>query len=373
MLVPISVFGLSVFSQLGTFLGLLFFFQTSQNPLFLKPVFWKVLKVYFKKHCKNRGFRWVSSFDEKQNHWSLIANECVTDWCMLSRISAFIALKPLFFCRNLVFEKCPSLCPFFVVTNWALMVHICCCTSWKPPQKQNHLKPLFFLVGIWVWGFGVQWNLLGHLCVAQRVVWRVCCFSVVFVFFWCFVLFGCCFSVVVNLLLLLLICGCWVVAVCCCCCWLLFLVVRVIVLVFVFVVPVVLVVVAAAHLALVFCSGCFAFVFECLCFVRLKIPPKCHFPSLPSESLFLICRINRGAAMLRSGGRRWLGGLELPGQVWELRFLLFVLHFPRETTLQKMSGKTPRSPRHPSTLRWEKSRDSYRRIASESCRRDSNH
>ena len=25
----------------------------------------------------------------------------------------FIALKPLFFCRNLVFEKCPILCPFF--------------------------------------------------------------------------------------------------------------------------------------------------------------------------------------------------------------------------------------------------------------------
>ena len=37
------------------------------------------------------------------------------------------------------------------------------------------------------------------------------------------------------------------------------------------------VVVAVAHLTLAFCSGCFAFVFACLCFVWLQIPQNAIF------------------------------------------------------------------------------------------------
>ena len=37
------------------------------------------------------------------------------------------------------------------------------------------------------------------------------------------------------------------------------------------------------------------------------------------------------------------------GQIWELRFLPSFLDFPKKIAVQKMSGKMPGSPRHPST------------------------
>ena len=52
-----------------------------------------------------------------------------------------------------------------------------------------------------------------------------------------------------------------------------------------------------------------------------------------------------------SGGRGCLGEgrLGLPCRVWELRSLPSFPSFPREIAIQTMSGKTPGSPRHPST------------------------
>ena len=53
----------------------------------------------------------------------------------------------------------------------------------------------------------------------------------------------------------------------------------------------------------------------------------------------------------KSGGRGYLGEgrLGLPGQVWELRFLPSFPSFSRETRSSNISGKTPGSPRHPSS------------------------
>ena len=43
------------------------------------------------------------------------------------------------------------------------------------------------------------------------------------------------------------------------------------------------------------------------------------------------------------------GRLGVPGQVWEFRFCCFFLHFLGKIAIQEMSGKTPGSPRHPSS------------------------
>ena len=52
-----------------------------------------------------------------------------------------------------------------------------------------------------------------------------------------------------------------------------------------------------------------------------------------------------------SGGRGCLGEecLGVPGQVWELMFLSSFPSFPRGIAVREMSGKTPASPRHPSS------------------------
>ena len=65
--------------------------------------------------------------------------------------------------------------------------------------------------------------------------------------------------------------------------------------------------------------------------------PFCLLPSFGSPNPY-------------SGGRGCLGEgrLGLPGQVWELRFLLSFPSFPGEKTASpKMPGKAPGSPRHP--------------------------
>ena len=67
-LVPISVFGFSVFSQLGTFGGFLFFFQTSSNPSFLKACLWDNLYKCFSTNTIKYLFK------RNKNHWSLVAN-----------------------------------------------------------------------------------------------------------------------------------------------------------------------------------------------------------------------------------------------------------------------------------------------------------
>ena len=161
------------------------------------------------------------------------------------QISDFVALNPLFFCRNPVFEKCLSLCPFFdsLIGNlWGtLLLHM------KPQKKMNKqlLKPLFFS-GIWVWG-ALGLNIIGPF---RAPLWRpkICLafwFSVLF-FSGCFVSFRCCcWLVVVNFLLL--ICGCWFV---------------------------VIVVVAVAHPTLVFLFWLFCFCFCLFVFLfDVRWPP----------------------------------------------------------------------------------------------------
>ena len=53
----------------------------------------------------------------------------------------------------------------------------------------------------------------------------------------------------------------------------------------------------------------------------------------------------------QSDGRGCLGEgrLGVPGQVWEVRFLPSFPSFPRKFAVQKMSGRTPGGPRHPSS------------------------
>ena len=62
-------------------------------------------------------------------------------------MSVVLALKPRFFCQNLVFEKSPFLCPFFGNTDWTKMVHtVVSQLKQNPPQKRwKH----YFSAGIW--------------------------------------------------------------------------------------------------------------------------------------------------------------------------------------------------------------------------------
>ena len=66
---------------------------------------------------------------------------------LFNAITVFVALKPLSFCRNLVFKKCTFLCPFFGET----LVGQKWCTLFSAQLQQNKtaqkkpLKPLFLL------------------------------------------------------------------------------------------------------------------------------------------------------------------------------------------------------------------------------------
>ena len=69
----------------------------------------------------------------------------VTQKALFHKISAFIALKPQFFCKNMVFEKYLIVCPFggsLIVQKWCtLLFH----NLKRPtPPKKNPLKPLYF-------------------------------------------------------------------------------------------------------------------------------------------------------------------------------------------------------------------------------------
>ena len=62
-------------------------------------------------------------------------------------------------------------------------------------------------------------------------------------------------------------------------------------------------------------------------------------------------RMRRHAVYQLSGGRGCLGEgcLGVPGEIWEFWFLASFLHFLGKIGIQEMSGKTPESPRHPSS------------------------
>ena len=167
-------------------------------------------------------------------------------------------------------------CCGWATTNWALIGHIVVA---QVETKQILLKPRFFLKESGFWGFWVQWGLLGHLYILSvrgvGLSSSFCCrscYSVVFVLFWCSVLFCCRFFVVVSLLLFL--CCCWIS--CCCgwfvvvvvdillfliiCCWFVVVVdclsLFLVLLNIVFVLAIV-VVVAVAQLTLALCFGSF--------------------------------------------------------------------------------------------------------------------
>ena len=118
-------------------------FLTSKSPSFWKALVTKNVKSVFKKHYANRSFEECLFFRNIKKPGSLIANWCLTkERRFFQTISVFIALKPRFFSRNLVFENCPILCPFFGgFTNWAKMVHTV--ASQLQQNNPKPLKPLF--------------------------------------------------------------------------------------------------------------------------------------------------------------------------------------------------------------------------------------
>ena len=83
--------------------------------------------------------------------------------------------------------------------------------------------------------------------------------------------------------------------------------------------------------------------------------PRIH-KQLPSWCIMQTCTCSSATCICHSSNtnrvsRRCLGEgrLGLPGQVWELRFLPFFLHFLGKVAIQQMPGKAPGSPRHPSS------------------------
>ena len=85
------------------------FFSNIRRPLFLKCPFQKnVRKCVSKSAIKTRCFLRVSIFQTHKN----LGHKLQISVSPFQTISVFVALRPLSFCRTLVFEKCPILCPF---------------------------------------------------------------------------------------------------------------------------------------------------------------------------------------------------------------------------------------------------------------------
>ena len=127
LLVPISVFGVSVVAQLGTWLG-----SSYSCPTCLWPSHWQACS-FKKSKCmfrKDRGFWRVCSFQKHKNSWCLIGDLHMTKKSIFAYNLWSHVSETIFSGRNLEFEACLILCPVSsrghkLSTSCA---H-CCCTS----------------------------------------------------------------------------------------------------------------------------------------------------------------------------------------------------------------------------------------------------
>ena len=176
--------------------------------LYEKRVFQNAIKMFFVEFF----------FAETQINWCPIGNLHVIKTAHLLTIIDLMSLKSLFVCRNSDFENGMVLFLFFVVANWALLVHIVVAQVENKTTKKQLLKPFF--AGIWVLGvLGSVGSFWAPLCFFGGgfgfLLFCCCCFVVVVVIvlflFLLLLLFCCCFVVV--LLLFVLFCLLFI------CCW----------------------------------------------------------------------------------------------------------------------------------------------------------
>ena len=155
------------------------FFLKNTKTLFTKGAFKeKPVKRAFHETLQQEGFCEVSTFQmQNQRNLGHLPISVSPKNAFFQQVSVFKALKPLFFCWSLVFEKCPILCTSGGLTlvgqNWCtLLFHTLKRTK---EGKTKELKPLVFCRNL-VLRQSLQKPVLLSVVKTKATNWAYCCY-----------------------------------------------------------------------------------------------------------------------------------------------------------------------------------------------------
>ena len=103
----------------------------------------KMSKLPFKKHYKIMFLKGVFLRQLKKT-WFTQGKKERHQTCIFKNACVFLPLKPLVFCRHLVFQKCPFLCPLFGGnTNWTKWCTLFFLHNFNRTNKKNSETTIF--------------------------------------------------------------------------------------------------------------------------------------------------------------------------------------------------------------------------------------